>query len=64
MPLYSPKIALGESVGASVLWQVIAAAQALKTGTLAGSGKLPVDSRALVLACGLNQQTGGLTLRL
>jgi 3-oxoacyl-(acyl-carrier-protein) synthase len=63
MPLYSPKIALGESVGASVLWQLIAAAQALKTGTLPGGLKLPPDSRALVLACGLNQQTGGLTLR-
>ena len=62
-PLYSPKIALGESVGASVLWQVIAAAQALKTGMLPGGLTLPEDSRALVLACGLNQQTGGLTLR-
>ncbi len=63
MPLYSPKVALGESVGASVLWQVIIAAQALKTGTLPGTSKLPTASRALVLACGLNQQTGGLTLR-
>lgn len=63
LPLYSPKIALGESVGASVLWQLIAAAQALKTGTLPGSLELPANSRALVLACGLNQQTGGLTLR-
>jgi 3-oxoacyl-(acyl-carrier-protein) synthase len=63
MPLYSPKISLGESVGASVLWQVIAAAQALKTGTLPGASNLPADPRALVLACGLNQQTGGLTLR-
>jgi 3-oxoacyl-(acyl-carrier-protein) synthase len=64
MPLYSPKTALGESVGASVLWQVIAAAQALKTGTLPGLSNLPADRPALVLACGLNQQTGGLTLRL
>lgn len=63
LPLYSPKIALGESVGASVLWQLIAAAQALKTGTLPGNLELPANSRALVLACGLNQQTGGLTLR-
>jgi 3-oxoacyl-(acyl-carrier-protein) synthase len=62
LPLYSPKIALGESVGASVLWQVIVAAQALKTGTLPGTLKLPAASRAFVLACGLNQQTGGLTL--
>lgn len=63
LPVYSPKIAMGESVGASVLWQLIAAAQALKTGTLPGGLELPSNSRALVLACGLNQQTGGLTLR-
>ena len=64
MPLYSPKIALGESVGASVFWQVITAARALEAGTLPASLKPRFDSRALVLACGLNQQTGGLTLRL
>ena len=64
MPLYSPKIALGESVGASSFWQLIAAAKALETGTLPTSSTLPIDSRALVLACGLNQQTGGLTLHL
>jgi len=66
MPLYSPKIALGESVGASVFWQLITAAKALETGTLPPSLKPSVHSRALVLACGacgLNQQTGGLTLR-
>jgi 3-oxoacyl-(acyl-carrier-protein) synthase len=63
LPLYSPKIALGESVGASVLWQVIVAAKALTTGMSPGELKLPAGSRALVLACGLNQQTGGLTLR-
>src|SRR4029077_13722822 len=64
LPLYSPKIALGESVGASVFWQLITAAKALETGTLPASSKLPVNSHALVLACGLNQQTGALTLRL
>jgi 3-oxoacyl-(acyl-carrier-protein) synthase len=64
LPLYSPKIALGESVGASVLWQVIAAAEALKTGTLPGMSSLPANPRALALACGLNQQTGGLILQL
>jgi len=63
LPLYSPKIALGESVGASIFWQLIVAAQALKTGTLPGGLVLPANSRALVLACGLNQQTGGLILR-
>jgi len=62
MPLYSPKIALGESVGASVFWQLITAAKALEAGTLPGLSKARVDSRAVVLACGLNQQTGGLTL--
>jgi Beta-ketoacyl synthase, N-terminal domain len=61
--LYSPKIALGESVGPSVFWQLITAAKALETGTLPGSSEPPVNLRALVLACGLNQQTGGLTLR-
>jgi hypothetical protein len=63
IPLYSPKIALGESVGASVFWQLITAAKALETGTLPGSSKPPVNSHAFVLACGLNQQSGGLTLR-
>ena len=63
LPLYSPKIALGESVGASIFWQLIVAAQALKTRVLPGSLSLPADPRALVLACGLNQQTGGLILR-
>src|SRR2546430_3424207 len=63
MPVYSPKIALGESVGASVFWQLITAAKALGAGTVAGSSKPPIKSHAMVLACGLNQQTGGLTLR-
>lgn len=63
MPVYSPKIALGESVGASVFWQLITAAKALEAGTLPGSSKPPINSHAMVLACGLNQQTGGLTLR-
>jgi hypothetical protein len=63
IPRYSPKIALGESVGASVFWQLITAGKALETGTVPGSSKPPVNSHALVLACGLNQQTGGLTLR-
>ena len=63
MPVYSPKSALGESVGASVFWQLITAAKALEAGTLPGSSKPPINSHAMVLACGLNQQTGGLTLR-
>lgn len=63
MPLYSPKSVLGDSVGASVLWQLIVAAQALKTGSGPDSLQPKQDSRGLVLACGLNQQTGGLSLR-
>jgi 3-oxoacyl-(acyl-carrier-protein) synthase len=63
MPFYSPKSALGDSVGASVLWQVIAAEQALKSRTGPGSLQPKQDSQGLVLACGLNQQTGGLSLR-
>lgn len=63
LPVYSLKFALGESVGASVLWQVIAAARALQTGKFPASRDSPHGSRALVLACGLNQQVGGLTLR-
>jgi 3-oxoacyl-(acyl-carrier-protein) synthase len=61
-PLHSPKDALGDSVGASVLWQLIVAAQALRTGRLPGSTSA-INGRALVLACGVNQQLGGLTLR-
>ncbi|MDQ3313117.1 MAG: hypothetical protein M3505_00530 [Verrucomicrobiota bacterium] len=77
--IYAPKTVLGESVGAGSLWQVIAATQALRTGELppmlhqkAPAG-LNVSSaasekgswqRALVSACGLNQQVAGLCLKL
>lgn len=73
--VYSPKSALGESVGASALWQVIIAAQALATKQLppmlhaannvglrfpgAASG---TGSSAIVSSCGLNQQAAGLRL--
>ena len=69
--IYSPKAALGESVGASALWQTIAAAQALRTKQLPPLGgvhtKHPANaaiacSRVIVLACGLNQQVAGLRL--
>ena len=53
--LYAPKLSLGESVGASGIWQVIAAAMALQTAQN--------SRRALVSACGLNQQVAGLALR-
>jgi 3-oxoacyl-(acyl-carrier-protein) synthase len=75
--VYSLKSALGESVGASALWQVIAGAQALKTNRLPpvayadlGSGLKFPNSHALacrtaiVLSCGLNQQAAGLRLRI
>jgi 3-oxoacyl-(acyl-carrier-protein) synthase len=66
--VHAIKRALGESVGASSLWQTIGAAQALRTETR------PPDSfssepapnsqfqRAIVSVCGLNQQAAGLRL--
>lgn len=60
MKTYSPKWTLGESVGASALWQVIVAAQCLTTQRLPDA---PINAReAIVLSCGLNQQAGGLRL--
>jgi 3-oxoacyl-(acyl-carrier-protein) synthase len=71
---YSPKPALGESVGASGMWQVIIAMQALKTGSLPPSLPVPVNEettarrissgQAVVISCGLNQQVAGLRLSL
>jgi 3-oxoacyl-(acyl-carrier-protein) synthase len=75
--VYTVKPALGESVGAAGLWQVIAAAQALRWGEVppvlhAGSSvplglsrsrtRLANPRRAIVLTCGLNQQAAGLRL--
>jgi 3-oxoacyl-(acyl-carrier-protein) synthase len=75
--VYTGKPALGESVGAAGLWQIILAAQALRSKELPpvlhtdGGVKLrlshsrtPVANarRAIVLSCGLNQQTAGLRL--
>ena len=59
--VYAPKQSLGESVGASGLWQVIAAAQALITQQLPGPRNGVLQS-ALVSTCGLNQQAAGLRL--
>ena len=75
--VYTGKPALGESIGAAALWQVILAAQALQQqelppvlhADLAVSLRLP-DARtempqarqAIVLGCGLNQQAAGLRL--
>jgi 3-oxoacyl-(acyl-carrier-protein) synthase len=75
--VYSVKPALGESVGASGPWQVIVAAQTLRTRRLPPllhtgpevSCRVPaspvnaIDSkRALVVSCGLNQQVAGIRL--
>jgi 3-oxoacyl-(acyl-carrier-protein) synthase len=73
--VYSAKPALGESVGASALWQVIAGAQALRTKRLPPMPHSPRDvglnfatpdeiscAKAIILSCGLNQQAAGLRL--
>lgn len=60
--VYPIKAALGESVGASTLWQTICAAQALLRQQVPGSPG-PAELRtAVVSACGLNQQVAGLRL--
>jgi 3-oxoacyl-[acyl-carrier-protein] synthase II len=75
--VYTAKPALGESVGAAGLWQVIVGAQALRTGELppllhveppvslrtpASRVSVPKSGRAIVLSCGVNQQAAGLRL--
>ena len=73
--VYTPKPALGESVGASAVWQVIVAAQALQTKRLPQmlhSGRQvgpnfpkndrTVGKKAIILSCGVNQQAAGLRL--
>ena len=74
--VYAPKAVLGDSVGASALWQVIVAAEALETGEVPAmrhrpataalrlsGGHLPRQDRsAIVLSCGVNQQVAGLRL--
>lgn len=66
-PVYAPKIALGESVGASSIWQVICGAQALRTNQLPDLPEINqegrVKRRAIISSCGLNQQVAGLSLR-
>src|SRR5258708_12474491 len=56
IPLYSPKIAVGESVGASVFWQLITAAKALEPGTVPESSKPPLNSPPFSPTCALNHQ--------
>ena len=75
--VYTGKPALGESVGAAGLWQIILAAQALRSAELPpvlhadpaialrlsfSRTSVPGARRAIVLSCGLNQQAAGLRL--
>jgi 3-oxoacyl-[acyl-carrier-protein] synthase II len=75
--VYTGKPALGESVGAAGVWQIILAAQALHWKQLPpvlhadhsvrlrlSFSRTPIPSarRAIVLGCGLNQQAAGLRL--
>jgi 3-oxoacyl-(acyl-carrier-protein) synthase len=60
--VYAVKAALGESVGASSLWQTICAAQALITQQAPANGERL--KTAVVSTCGLNQQVAGLRLAL
>ncbi|MEY2551146.1 MAG: hypothetical protein QOG12_1290, partial [Verrucomicrobiota bacterium] len=53
---------LGEGVGASSLWQAIAATQALITKRLPGPSRRGDFRSAVVSTCGLNQQAAGLRL--
>jgi 3-oxoacyl-(acyl-carrier-protein) synthase len=77
--VYTPKPALGESVGAGGLWQVIVASQALrhqemppmlhapaKTSSRIPASRMSLKSAraGIVLSCGLNQQIAGLRLGL
>jgi len=60
--VYAVKGQLGDSVGASSLWQTISAAQALITQRVPKfTDPVSLDS-AVVLTCGLNQQVAGLRL--
>jgi 3-oxoacyl-(acyl-carrier-protein) synthase len=76
--VYTAKPALGESIGAAGLWQVIVGMQALRTGELppllhagpkiplrTSASRLPVPGahNAIVLSCGVSQQVAGLRLR-
>lgn len=73
--IYSPKPALGESVGAGAIWQIICAEQTLRervsppllhAGTATTQARAKAEgadpSRAIVSVCGLNQQVAGLRL--
>ncbi|MEY2497899.1 MAG: hypothetical protein QOD12_1455 [Verrucomicrobiota bacterium] len=75
--VYAVKGSLGESVGASTLWQTICGVQSLRTGVVPPDSLVPTDGAllsssqltdpkqfrsAIISACGLNQQVAGLRL--
>ena len=61
--VYALKRALGESVGASSLWQTICGAQCLRTQLVPSGAKLGGSLRhAVISVCGLSQQVAGLRL--
>jgi 3-oxoacyl-(acyl-carrier-protein) synthase len=75
--VYTGKPALGESVGASGLWQIILAVQGLRSKEIPpvlhadhsvrlrlslSRTPMPTARRAIVLSCGLNQQAAGLRM--
>jgi 3-oxoacyl-(acyl-carrier-protein) synthase len=60
--VYAMKGALGESVGASSLWQTICGAQSLRTQRVPPAPSAGQLRRAVISVCGLNQQVAGLRL--
>jgi 3-oxoacyl-(acyl-carrier-protein) synthase len=60
--VYAVKGSLGESVGASALWQTVCGAQALITQSAPGRNEPTSLQSAVVSTCGLNQQVAGLRL--
>src|SRR6185436_9184825 len=68
--IYAMKGALGESVGASSLWQTICGAHCLRTQRVppesgpraSGTKSTEQLRRAIISVCGLNQQVAGLRL--
>jgi 3-oxoacyl-(acyl-carrier-protein) synthase len=69
--IFAPKAALGESVGASGMWQIICAAEALRSrclpptlnsGLSAAGAETANATDAIVSVCGLNQQVAGLRI--
>jgi 3-oxoacyl-(acyl-carrier-protein) synthase len=69
-PFYTPKWALGDSVGASGLWQTIVGAKALQAEKFPPSGDPAAtpgsrefrSTNAVIISCGLNQGVSALRL--